>query len=343
MRQCIESRMTYPPGREDQWVGDDIKGLYRHDAMRNPMLSSERIAELVNEIQAGAAAAKKLETSKHITKKARAELTQASIRGIAARNSVVEANTGLVFCLAEKYRGQGLDEMDLMQEGNFGLIRAAELYDPNNAKKAEFGTYAAIWIRSSISKAIHRQGRMIQVPVDHSTTLQKMRTIEREHISQTGQKIPEPELLVKMNEGRNRKPLIEADISELRSMEWNTTSYNQEIINSEGRLVELGDYLSDPTEPSVEEYVAQSMDADEIQEMIEKMLANSSLNPYQKEVAWLYFAEGQSVETIASLLSRNQQSVIHTAKAALKKLQFELAEGGSMDYFRSTLLKHTTL
>jgi|GEM_PF-3492190 len=337
-RSKYDSYPTYPASHEKIFMGDDLYGLYRHDSMRNPRIGEEETRALVELIQKGLAAQTSAEKNTESGRDYQVELGRIAARGIEARNKLVEANTGLVFSMAQKYMGQGLDIMDLLQEGNLGLIRAAEKFDPDNKQKSSFGHYAAIWINAKISKGIHRESRTIQVPYDQSVQIQKMRRIEREYANATGRSLSIEELLDKMNEGCKKKMTME-QLQDLRGMEWEVGSLNKTVESQkDGTVLELGEVIADPVALSVEDTVALRVDTEGLSEVIEKMLANSDLTPYERDVVWLYFAEGQEVGTIAKLLSRDKRSVTKTAQSAIKKLQDQLSKGGALEHYRDKLL-----
>ncbi len=340
LRRKVDSHPTCPPSHEGKFLGDDIFGLYRHDTRKNPRLDDEKMIELVGLVQAGIAAQDQIDGDEDISQDEKAELADIAATGLAARNDIVSANTGLVFDLAQRYKNKGLDEMDLIQEGNIGLIRAVELFDPNNAKGASFGHYAYTWIRSSISKAIHRQGRSIQVPYDSSVLIQKMHTIERDFKNEHGYDVGDDVLYEEMNNGRKKK-LTQKQIDELRTMAWDMDSLNREIEGSDGSLLEMGDAVSDPVQAPVEDLVAKMETVPELVDNVAKMLANSCLTLLEKDVVRLYIAEGQDMDTVAQVLNITRRKVNGTSRSAMYKLREQLAQGGELDYFRQQFSEFT--
>jgi RNA polymerase primary sigma factor len=234
-----------------------------------------------------------------------------------------------VMYLAQKYRNQGMEYLDLIQEGNIGLMRAAELFDPNNEKGANFGTYAKLWINSCMSKAIHRQGRTIMVPIDKSIQIQKLNSLERGYMNQTGNKIPQEELKKAM------KMTLE-EIDELRSSAWGTLSLSGIAGTDDNSSLE--GVISDTTAPSVEEIAINSKVHESLMDELEKMLANSQLSAEERTVIWMHYIEDQTIETISETMSQSTRYVRYTAKRGLKKLQNQFNDDQEQaDYFQNML------
>src|SRR5881628_3096768 len=151
---------------------DDVR-LYLEAAAREPLLTKEEEVELAMTIEGGKEAedrlrAGRLRSEKSIAK-ARADVRTAE----AARQRFIMANLRLVVSVARKYQGQGLPLLDLIQEGNIGLMRAVELFDWRRGFK--FSTYATWWIRQAITRAIADRGRQIRLPVHVHDQIRKMR------------------------------------------------------------------------------------------------------------------------------------------------------------------------
>jgi RNA polymerase primary sigma factor len=140
---------------------DDPVGLYLKEAGRVPLLTAEQEVSLAKRIEKGRKARVKLAGGK-ISSKRQAELQFKIEDGWAAREHLITANSRLVVSVAKKYMGRGVPFIDLIQDGNIGLIRAAKKFDYRRGLK--FSTYATWWIRQAVSRAVADQGRTIRVP-----------------------------------------------------------------------------------------------------------------------------------------------------------------------------------
>ncbi len=143
---------------------DDTVGLYLKEMSRVPLLNLEEEMDLAQKIETGRAAKREMfnRTSKH-TAASKQELEEKIQTGILAREHLIKANTRLVVSIAKKYIGRGVPFLDLIQEGNLGLMKAVEKFDYH--KGFRFSTYATWWIRQTITRSIADQGRTIRVPV----------------------------------------------------------------------------------------------------------------------------------------------------------------------------------
>ncbi len=168
----------------------DAVGLYLKQMSRVPLLSKEEEVQLASRIEAGVQAEARLQASpKH---ERRAEWLFLVEDGKKARDHLITANTRLVVSVAKNYTGRGVQFLDLIQEGNVGLIRAVEKFDHKRGYR--FSTYATWWIRQSISRAIADQGRTIRVPVHMHDRIRHMYRIMRELEQETGQPPPVEEI-----------------------------------------------------------------------------------------------------------------------------------------------------
>ncbi|MFE4825526.1 RNA polymerase sigma factor RpoD/SigA [Streptomyces sp. NPDC056672] len=170
------------PPEEDasprQAVGDSFT-QYRKEIDRFPLLSRQQETELAQAIEAGLLARERLdEAGRKIAPKLRRELAQLVRFGEVAFTDFAQANLRLVVSMATWYTGRGLDLMDLIQEGNLGLLRAIEKFD--HLKGHKFSTYAVPWIRQAITKALADKGRTIRIPVHAYETLAALRKAARE-------------------------------------------------------------------------------------------------------------------------------------------------------------------
>jgi RNA polymerase primary sigma factor len=160
----------------DTIVVDDTVGLYIKEIGGVPLLTSEQEVTLAQSIETGIAALNELKQCADPIE--RAALQQAALDGLTARDHLICANFRLVISIAKKYLGRGVPFLDLIQEGNIGLIRAANKY--NYKLGHRFSTYATWWIRQAITRAISDQSRTVRVPVHMGEQITKtLRTAHR--------------------------------------------------------------------------------------------------------------------------------------------------------------------
>ncbi|GAA4433158.1 hypothetical protein GCM10023169_39850 [Georgenia halophila] len=158
------------------------------------LLNAEQEVELAKRIEAGLFAEEKLANEEGVASKLRRELQWIANDGRLAKNHLLEANLRLVVSLAKRYTGRGMLFLDLIQEGNLGLIRAVEKFDYTKGYK--FSTYATWWIRQAITRAMADQARTIRIPVHMVEVINKLARVQRQMLQDLGRE-PLPEELAK--------------------------------------------------------------------------------------------------------------------------------------------------
>ncbi len=158
------------------------------------LLNAEQEVELAKRIEAGLFAEEKLNSGEELDPKLRRELWWIAQDGKNAKNHLLEANLRLVVSLAKRYTGRGMLFLDLIQEGNLGLIRAVEKFD--YTKGFKFSTYATWWIRQAITRAMADQARTIRIPVHMVEVINKLARVQRQMLQDLGRE-PTPEELAK--------------------------------------------------------------------------------------------------------------------------------------------------
>jgi RNA polymerase primary sigma factor len=174
-------------------TADPVKD-YLKQIGKVPLLNAEMEVELAKRIEAGLFAEEKLASNGKFSEKAREELEWISEDGRRAKNHLLEANLRLVVSLAKRYTGRGMLFLDLIQEGNLGLIRAVEKFDYTKGYK--FSTYATWWIRQAITRAMADQARTIRIPVHMVEVINKLARVQRQMLQDLGRE-PTPEELAK--------------------------------------------------------------------------------------------------------------------------------------------------
>jgi RNA polymerase primary sigma factor len=293
---------------------DDLR-LYLEAAAREPLLTKEEEVELAMAIEHGAEAEEKLAGGRIRSPKSREKLERAIREARAARKRFILANLRLVVSIAKKYQGQGLPLLDLIQDGNIGLMRAIELFDWRRGFK--FSTYATWWIRQAITRAIADRGRQIRIPVHVHERIRKIRKTRERLVQQTGRE-PTPEELADAA-GVPVEMLEELDAAvrkEPRSL--------QEKI---GEDAELGDLVAQVEMESPLDAVEDTLLREEISQAV-----GTTLEPLEQDVVALRYGLGNgramSLREVAELVGVSAETVRKVERQALSKLrESDLLEG----------------
>jgi RNA polymerase primary sigma factor len=177
-------------------TADPVKD-YLKQIGKVPLLNAEQEVELAKRIEAGLFAEEKLAERASLSTDARIDLEWISEDGTRAKNHLLEANLRLVVSLAKRYTGRGMLFLDLIQEGNLGLIRAVEKFDYTKGYK--FSTYATWWIRQAITRAMADQARTIRIPVHMVEVINKLARVQRQMLQDLGREPTPDELAVELD------------------------------------------------------------------------------------------------------------------------------------------------
>ncbi len=190
-------RAAGPPVRQEGVEVDDTISLYLREVSRIPLLTAAEEVHLSQHIERGTAARQRLDKSgARLGTKRRADLQQRVRDGHDARKHLVEANSRLVIAMAKRYMNQGVPFLDLIQEGNLGLMKAADKFDWRRGHK--FSTYATWWVRQAITRALADQGRTIRVPVHMGDRIRRLYQTSRRLEQEFGREPSVPELAAEM-------------------------------------------------------------------------------------------------------------------------------------------------
>ncbi len=174
-------------------TGDPVR-MYLKEIGKVPLLTAAEEIDLAMKIEAGVAATEELERAEEegieLSRRDKRRMTRVEQVGLDAKQALIEANLRLVVSIAKRYVGRGMLFLDLIQEGNLGLIRAVEKFD--YTKGFKFSTYATWWIRQAITRAIADQARTIRIPVHMVETINKLIRIQRQLLQKLGRE-PTPE------------------------------------------------------------------------------------------------------------------------------------------------------
>ncbi|MFN2497340.1 MAG: sigma-70 family RNA polymerase sigma factor [Pseudonocardiaceae bacterium] len=170
----------------------DLVRVYLNGIGRTALLTAAQEVELAKSVEAGVFARHMLDTTPRLSQSQRADLMRIVRDGQEAKDHLLEANLRLVVSLAKRYTGRGMPLLDLIQEGNLGLIRAVEKFD--YTKGFKFSTYATWWIRQAITRGMADQGRTIRLPVHLVEQVNKLARIKRDLHQQLGREATHQEL-----------------------------------------------------------------------------------------------------------------------------------------------------
>ena len=286
---------------------DDLR-LYLEAAGAEPLLTKEEEVDLAIAIEHGAEAEKRLARGRIRSEATRRKLRETIRKAGRARKRFILANLRLVVSIAKKYQGQGLPLLDLIQEGNIGLMRGVELFDWRRGFK--FSTYATWWIRQAITRAIADRGRTIRIPVHVHERIRKVR-MTRERLTQQTGKEPTPEELAR-EAGLPVDALDQLDVAsrqEPRSL--------HEPVGEDTELIDLVAHLETESPLDV---VEDSMLRDEIGSAVE-----ATLEPLEQEVVTLRYGLGtgraMSLREVAEHVGVSAETVRKVERNALGKLR----------------------
>jgi RNA polymerase primary sigma factor len=299
---------------------DDTVGLYLKEVGRVPLLTAEQEVVLAKRIEKGRFAREELAKGR-VGDNRRRELRILIEDGWAAREHLITANSRLVISVAKKYMGRGVPFLDLIQEGNIGLIRAAKKFDYRRGHK--FSTYATWWIRQAVTRAIADQGRTIRVPVHMGDQINKLLRVSHQLTQKLGRD-PTTEEMAEVLGVTPKK--VENMIQVARrplSLETPTDEEEDSI---------LSDFIQDQESPEPTETVTQNL----LQEHIKEVLG--SLPPREVRILQLRYGllDGQSytLEEVGRKMGVTRERVRQIEAQALSRLRHPGHRKKLIDYLR---------
>ena len=292
-----------------EFTDGNLLKMYMMDAQRSRLLNGAEEIDLAQRIEAGVNAAARLECSPAPTADERAHLAALVDDGQVARDQLIHSNIRLVISVAKRHRGRGLTFLDLIQEGNMGLMTAVRKYDFRVGTR--FSTYATWWIRHAITRAIENKSRAIRIPSHMDKSVREIYKAMRELEQING---VEP-AIHDVAEHLEKAP---AEVEYLLGISQAPLSLEQPT--SEDSDASLVDMISDDSAGNMVDAVAQLI----ITEEIEAGLA-ASLSPREAEIVRLRFGlDGESPRTlkeIGKMFSLTKERIRQIEKSALKKLE----------------------
>ena len=288
---------------------DDSVGLYFREMGQQQLLTAEEEVNLAMEIEAGREATDRMKNEGHFLDMDTIDkLVNAQEAGDAARAHLIRANTRLVVSIAKKYRGRGLQFLDLIQEGNVGLMKAVEKYDYRRGNR--FSTYATWWIRQAVTRALANHGRTIRIPAHLGGRISKLYQVAQELEQEYG-----------------RQPTAEeiAECMELPAerVRWMLRTSRQPVhlerpVGDESDA-ELGDFIEDIEAPPPAESVAQKMLTEEIGDILDQ------LTPREARILRLRYGlqdgESRTLKEVGEMFGLSRERIRQLEKEALRKLR----------------------
>ena len=298
---------------------NDPVRMYLKEIGRVPLLTAQEEVDLAKRIEAGEFATEALTSGEKLTDDKRIELRWVEMDGARAKRHLVEANLRLVVSIAKRYVGRGMAFLDLIQEGNLGLIRAVEKFD--YAKGFKFSTYATWWIRQAITRAIADQARTIRIPVHMVETINKLVRIQRQLLQDLGREPTAEEIGLQMEMSAQK-------VREIQKISQEPVSLETPIGEEEDS--HLGDFIEDSDAIVPLERASFKL----LQEQLESVLL--TLSGREKEVIRLRFGlvDGQprTLEEVGKKFGVTRERIRQIESKTLSKLRHPSRSQKLRDY-----------
>jgi RNA polymerase primary sigma factor len=288
-------------------MGDSVH-TYLKSIGRTSLLTAEQEVDLAKRIEAGLFAEHKLETATGLDESLRRDLELVAEDGRRAKAHMLEANLRLVVSVAKKYSDRGLSLLDVVQEGNLGLIRAVEKFDYTKGYK--FSTYAMWWIRQAIQRGFADSARTIRLPVHVLEMLSKLSRVERDMHQRLGREPTPEELAVELD----RTP---DQIEELLRTSRQPISLDSTI--GEDGETSIGDLIEDVDAPEASELVDRQLMAEQLRSALD------ALTPREATIMamrfGLYDGNPHTLDEIGRALGLTRERIRQLEKQSLSKLR----------------------
>ena len=309
-RNGVSPHYTPTPREEPTSSGvNDLVYLYLREISRTPLLNSRQEVELTKEMWRGRAAERSLRNNGH-DGALKARLENEIRGGAAARRRLVQSNLRLVVNLAKRYVGRGLTLLDLIQEGNIGLMRAVDKFDHRRGHK--FSTHATWWIRQAITRAIGNFGNAPRLPAHTGQWLRRLDQVAHDLTQELSREPTEDEIAKRL-----RLPVQKVR----RLMEASAGTLSLEMDIGEDQESTLGDFIEDSQTPTP---WASALEASMRQDMENAL---DSLTPREARVLTLRFGlrdgYAQTLEEVGEKFGLTRERIRQIEKEAMEKLRSE--------------------
>ncbi len=287
---------------------DDPVQLYLHQAGQYDLLSKSDEQDLAQRIEAGVAAREALDRSEALTPTERRALRRTERAGLDSHRTFVQANLRLVVSIAKRYQRSGLPLLDLIQEGNLGLIHAVDKFDWRKGFK--FSTYATWWIRQSIARGIANTARTVRLPIHAADNLSRLQQVRTELEARLGRRCTIVELSDELG-------IAPAKVSETLQIAAQPISLSEPI--GEDGSAEFGDRVADPFATSPLEAATGSLLPTEVAKLLSK------LNSRERIVIALRFGldrgEPRTLEEVGETFQLTRERIRQIEAKAMAKLR----------------------
>jgi RNA polymerase primary sigma factor len=293
--------------------------MYLKEIGKVPLLTGPQEVSLAKRIEAGLDAVDRVAQTSDLSDAQRASLRAVSRDGELAKRQLTEANLRLVVSIAKRYVGRGMALLDLIQEGNLGLIRAVEKFD--YTKGFKFSTYATWWIRQAITRAIADQARTIRIPVHMVETMNKVMRIQRQLLQELGREPTVDEIAAKVELTPDR-------VREIQRLGQEPVSLETPVGDDDDSF--LGDFVEDPNATAPATAAARALLTEAIEEALEE------LNDRERQVVRLRFGldDGQvrTLEEVGKEFGVTRERIRQIESKTLAKLRHPTRSQRLRDY-----------
>jgi len=322
--KILNKDLTEDAGYQAALDTDDVVGLYLKEAGRVPLLTAEEEVMLAKRMELAEFARDRIQADGPEGRDTlgwtqEQQLREVLMDGEAAQEHLIRANARLVISVAKKYIGRGVPFLDLIQEGNIGLIRATNKFEYQRGHK--FSTYATWWIRQAVSRAVADQGRTIRVPVHMGDQLNRMRRVQLQLIQELGREPTIEELALGMETTPDK-------VENLLEISRRPVSLETPI-DDEGDST-FGDFVEDVNSPAPSEEVATHLLHEQLQQALDK------LPPREAQILRLRYglADGRvyTLEEVGQTIGVTRERVRQLEAQALNRLRQSSAHVILKDY-----------
>ena len=312
INEIEEEELVDPNTLVDSFNIDDPVRMYLKEIGKVPLLTADEEIELATAMTAGNAAKERLkeieESGEEITDEERKALNAECKRGERAKQKLAEANLRLVVSIAKRYVGRGMLFLDLIQEGNLGLIKAVEKFDYTKGYK--FSTYATWWIRQAITRAIADQARTIRIPVHMVETINKVIRVSRQLLQELGHDPTPEEISEEMNMPVDK-------VREILKIAQEPVSLETPIGEEEDS--HLGDFIPDEGASEPSEAASFTLLKEQLVDVL------STLTPREEKVLKLRFGiedgRTRTLEEVGKEFNVTRERIRQIEAKALRKLR----------------------